>query len=298
MSTVQWAQRWRRGKDIWLRDHRDAPVLDTSRYQVKPLNEGPARTFCLLHHYSGAWPAAQHRIGLIDTQDDALVGVAVFGAPTHPKVLTNPFPTLVPYRESVELSRFVLLDDVPANGETWFLARALRLIKQAGVRGVVSFADPLERRFPDGSVLKPGHVGGIYAAANMTYLGRATPRTLTMLSAPPMPGESGRGRVMVLNERTMSKIRAEDKGAAYGVALLRDFGAPAPTPGQALRDWLPAALAAAGAAKVRHPGNHRWAVTLAGNIPWGLPVLPRPAPIQPPENSGLELVDNQEMVHA
>lgn len=284
MNAPAWALRWRSGRDVWLRDHPDVEPLDTGRYRVCAIPETKAREFCLTHHYSGTWPAVQHRIGLIDAHADQLVGVAIFGAPTHAKVLTKPFPSLRPYVESVELQRFVLLDEVPANGETWFLARALRIIKASGVRGVVSFADPLERRYPDGSLLKPGHVGGIYAAANMIYLGQATARTLTLLSAAPPPGTPGRGRVMVLNDRTISKIRAEDKGARYGVELLRQFGAPSPRPGQALRDWLPGALQAAGASKVRHPGNHRWVMALQPNTPLGLQQQPRPQPLHPPHD--------------
>jgi hypothetical protein len=49
-------------------------------------------------------------------QGEELVGVAVFGVPSHPAVLTNVFPDLEPYTTTLVLSRFVLLDKVPANG--------------------------------------------------------------------------------------------------------------------------------------------------------------------------------------
>jgi hypothetical protein len=39
----------------------------------------------------------------------------------------------------------VLLDEVPGNGETWFLGRAFRLLRQEGFVGVVSFSDPCQR---------------------------------------------------------------------------------------------------------------------------------------------------------
>lgn len=101
-----------------------------------------------------------------------LVGVAVFGVPVQRAVLSSALPTLEPYRESQELSRFVLLDEVPANAESWFLARCFGELRDAGVRGVVSFADPVPRRAADGTVLAPGHVGIIYQAAGAAYAGR------------------------------------------------------------------------------------------------------------------------------
>ncbi len=49
-----------------------------------------------------------------------------------------------PYTESLVCSRFVLLDECPGNSESWFLARLLA----RGVRGVVSFADPVRAGQP------------------------------------------------------------------------------------------------------------------------------------------------------
>jgi hypothetical protein len=37
--------------------------------------------------------------------------------------------------EAVELGRLVLLDDVPANGESWFIARAFELLRARGYTG-------------------------------------------------------------------------------------------------------------------------------------------------------------------
>jgi hypothetical protein len=39
------------------------------------------------------------------------------------------------------LSRFVLVDAVPANGESWFLGQLFAAAAREGLRGVVSFAD-------------------------------------------------------------------------------------------------------------------------------------------------------------
>ena len=78
----------------------------------------------LAHHYSLSYPSARVRFGLFTR--GCLVGVAVFSHPCNDRVLTSVFP-LSPL-ESVELGRFVLLDSVPANGESWFLARTFECL--------------------------------------------------------------------------------------------------------------------------------------------------------------------------
>ncbi len=86
-----------------------------------------------------------------------------------------------PYTESLDLGRLVLDDEIASNGETWFLARVFRLAQRAGVRGVVSFSDPVPRARADGTSLTPGHVGTIYQAGGAVYTGRGTRRSLVML---------------------------------------------------------------------------------------------------------------------
>ncbi|MGP4052567.1 Mom family adenine methylcarbamoylation protein [Streptomyces sp. 2A115] len=86
-----------------------------------------------------------------------------------------------PFTESLVCSRFVLLDDCPGNSESWFLANCLDHLLSRGVRGVVSFADPVPRRTSSGVLVTPGHVGTIYAATNAVYASRATARTVKLL---------------------------------------------------------------------------------------------------------------------
>jgi hypothetical protein len=71
-------------------------------------------------HYSGTYPAAAQRYGLLDVagKESRLVGVAVLSVPLQARVLTQVFPSLQPYAESLELGRLVLDDEVPANGES------------------------------------------------------------------------------------------------------------------------------------------------------------------------------------
>jgi hypothetical protein len=220
---------------------------------VSTVDEASARAFIRQHHYSHSYPAAIHRLAMRDT-GGTLVGIAVFGVPATARVLTGPFPELQPYREAVELSRFVLLDTVAANGETWMLARCFEHLLGVGVRGVVSFADPVPRTTASGEVVTPGHVGHIYRAKGALYAGRATPRSLLLL-----PDGT------VLNDRAVQKVRAQERGHEYVERHLVSFGARSPRAGQTPTVWLEEAVQSIGARRLRHAGNHRFLFPLGRN---------------------------------
>lgn len=245
-STSAPTQRW-----LWRRDsYRPAgEVIRTMEYDVAPLEEAVAKAFVVSHHYSGTFPAARWRFGLYRHHE--LVGVAVFSYPVRDEVLTNVFPG--DPRESVELGRFVLLDSVPGNGESWFLGRCFEALRREHLVGVLAFSDPVPRRSADGDVVKPGHVGVIYQAFNGVWLGRGTARTLHLLPS----GE-------VLSPRAIQKIRQGDVGWRYAVEQLVRAGAPRPScaarpepDADELRGWLRDALART-TSRMRHPGNHRY----------------------------------------
>lgn len=185
MTGSSMCQRWRPGGAVSWRRPEDGG-FNPSRYGAAPISEHAAKVFVTSLHYSRSYPAARQRYGMFDLTGPApaLVGVAVRSVPASPAVLTSVFPRLEPYAESLELGRFVLEDQVPANGESWFLGQFARLAAAAGVRGLVMFSDPLPRHRADGTMIMPGHVGTIYQATNAVYTGRGTPRTLTFL--PPM----------------------------------------------------------------------------------------------------------------
>ncbi|MGW1328207.1 Mom family adenine methylcarbamoylation protein [Streptomyces antibioticus] len=151
-----------------------------------------ARAFVLIHHYSRSWPPVRFAYGLIDTAAppaDRLVGVLTLGIPTQAAVLTSVFSRLTPYEESLELNRLVLLDDVPANAETWAQARAFRLAAARGIRGIVAHSDPeprtrLTAHGPE--TVFPGHYGTIYQAKGMHYLGKTRPRRVILLPDGPV----------------------------------------------------------------------------------------------------------------
>lgn len=237
-------QRWRERLATYRRPEEQ---IATAQHEVAAIDsDRTARAFVEMHHYSGTYPAARFRFGLYERAE--LVGVAVFSHPVRNEVLTNVFPGL-PVMSAVELGRFVLLDRVAGNGETWFLARCFELLRGA-IAGVVSFSDPEPRRTAAGLVIAPGHVGTIYQAANAHYLGRGRKRTLALL-----PDGT------VLNDRAIAKIRAGDRGWRPAAAVLEAHGAP-PIAADAdqleRRRWVDVALAKL-ARPLKHPGNHRYA---------------------------------------
>lgn len=254
ISTI--AQRWRDGRASY---RPIGEILDPRAYDVEAIaGDALARDFVERQHYSGTYPAARERFGLY--RGPHLVGVAVFSQPVNALTLAVLPGTAA---ESVELGRFVLLDEVPSNGESWFLARCFELLKRACYTGIVSFSDPFPRQTAAGTTVFGGHVGTIYQASNAIYLGRAAANSLRLLP-------DGR----TLSKRAISKVRAGERGWRYVVAQLVEAGAP-PLDGD-LRAWLPRALAAA-TRGVRHPGNHKYAWTLSRRDRRHLPAsLPYP----------------------
>lgn len=237
-----YCQRWNHRQHTWR--HRRDGGFDRDSYTVEALDEAIAKTYVTTHHYSGSYPAARLRYGLFDAGE--LVGVAVFGIPVQTSVLTNPFPELEPFTESLELSRFVLADACPSNSETWFLARCFEEAAAVGLRGVVSFADPVPRIIA-GRVIAPGHVGTIYKASNATYTGRGAPQTMTLLPTG-----------LVLNNRAKSKVRNQEQGHDNVERKLVALGARTMRAGEQPASWLADVLDNIGATKVRHRGNHRY----------------------------------------
>lgn len=238
-------QRWRERRDTY---RPAGEPIDTSAYEVvASQSDSETRAFIVAHHYSGTLPAARFRYHL--HRHGVLVGAAVFSHPTNDLTLTNVFGGKA--TESVELGRFVLLDDVPGNGETWFLGRCFELLKPEGLRGVLSFSDPLPRRAASGQLITPGHVGTIYQAFNGLYLGRGAARRMRLL-------KNGQ----VLSPRALSKIRSKERGWEYAVGQLVAAGAPEPVSGKQhrlqnwLKKWLPRV-----SVSVPHHGNHRYAWT-------------------------------------
>ncbi len=250
-------QRWRDRRDSYR--PADEP-FDPRAHEVATIaDDTTARAFVERHHYSGSYPAARRRFGLYE-RAGRLVGVAVFSVPVRPEVL-RPLPG--PASTGLELGRFVLLDEVRANAETWFLARCLASLGREGFAGVVSFSDPMARKTADGHTVFGGHVGTIYQASNAVYLGRAHADTVHL-----MPDGT------VFPRRSLAKIRARDRGWRPAVERLVAAGAR-PLEGD-VEAWLADALARV-TRRVRHPGNHKYVFALDRGARRAMPAsLPYP----------------------
>jgi len=233
-------QRWYKRLNTW-RD--ESEIIDTRAHEVAEIfDDNTAKTFVAEHHYSGTYPAARERFGLY--RGAQLVGVAVFSHPPNEAVLHRlPCERMA----GIELGRFVLLSNVPGNGESWFLARCFEHLRAKGLEALVSHSDPLPRRDRAGKIVLPGHVGNIYQATNAVYGGRTKARGIWIL-----PDGT------VFSERAITKIRSGDRGYRYAIEQLVKHGAPRPLDlGQDLDAWLREVLPAV-ARRMKHRGNHRY----------------------------------------
>lgn len=237
-------QRWREGRAGYRRADEEIVPAD---YTVD-VADRVARPFVERHHYSHTFPAERLSVGLWRGRE--LAGVAVFSVPMNN--LAIPHHTGMASNAGAELGRFVLLDSVPGNGETWFLSRALRILRRErpSIETVLSYADPLERRTAAGTVVKPGHVGIIYQALSARYRGRTGARTAYWLGDAPISG------------RALSKIRLQETGADYAERQLRAGGAPARAMLEDPGDWLDRLHRSGHLRRTRHPGNHAYVFPL------------------------------------
>lgn len=238
--TVAAVQRWRDRRE----SYRPAgEPIRTADYDVATFDDdNTPKAFVVAHHYSGTFPAARFRFGLY--RHGQLVGVAVFSHPANNAVITNELPGKA--TDGAVLGRLVLLDDVPANGETWFLGRCFAELRHELV-GVVSDSDPFPLTTAEGRVVMPGHVGTIYQAFNGVYRGLTRRRPIWVLP-------DGRG----FNERALSKIQTRSKGWRYSAAQLERAGAAPLGERDDARAWLALWLPRV-TRKFTHPGKHRYA---------------------------------------
>lgn len=127
--------------------------------QVRRAEPLEARLFVEQHHYAKGVSRGSIKYGLY--KDGNLVGVCAFGIPTSEATRATVFGNEL--RDSVmELHRLAILDDMPTNTGSWFIARALRELKKDRpiTNAVLSYSDPTE-----------GHLGVVYQACNALYLG-------------------------------------------------------------------------------------------------------------------------------
>lgn len=131
--------------------------------RIEPITSQTANDVVVKHHYLHRKTSISYAFGLFT--DKGLVGVVTFGTPPsrHLQMSACPSdPSLV-----IELNRLWVDDSQPANTESWFVSRALKMLPP---KIVVSYADT-----------SVGHQGFIYRALNFNYAGwtdmdRKTPR--------------------------------------------------------------------------------------------------------------------------
>lgn len=252
-------QRWRDRKSTMRPDD----PINPSDYEVVPTSSDKiAKAFVQQHHYAGTFPAARERVLLYRKATAELVGTAVFSHPASEDVLAKlPCERLA----GVELGRFVLLDNVPGNGETWFLGKCFDHLRSVGIECLLSHSDPVPRRTAAGEVVMPGHVGTIYQATNAVYAGRARDQLMNLL-----PDGT------CFSERSMSKIRCAEAGWERECMVLVKHGAEAPfglvaggSKGDprwhARREWMWRAIGQV-CRRLEHAGNHRYVWALDRSI--------------------------------
>ncbi|MFP3637545.1 hypothetical protein [Paraburkholderia sp. SIMBA_054] len=240
-------QRWKFGRQHWRVDRDEG--FRKSDFAVDIVPDSVAKRFVTEHHYSGSYPAAVERVGLF--HGSHLVGVAVYSIPMNNAAI--PKYTGCDPSAGLELGRFVLLDHVPYNAESWFSAASRKLLKEVrpAVKAVIAYSDPMPRVTESGRSIMPGHVGICYQAGGAAYLGRSAARTLHLT-------RDG----LVVSPRSISKIRLQEQGAAGAEKNLVRLGATPRAFGQDPADWVASVLASDTFIRVRHPGNHTYAWSL------------------------------------
>ena len=249
MEDICFEQRWRNGLDY------QAPTtFDTDEFFVEPIDKQTGKRFVEEHHYSNTYPVSRAQYGMFRHEDHKICGVAAFSVPAHNAVVARyaDDASVKTDGNAVELGRFVLLDEVGKNGESWFLGQSFRQIKDKLplIDTVLAMSDPIPRMTLQGQLVMPGHVGGIYQAFNGRYVGRSS-KTTKILT------DSGH----VVNARSLSKVRNLEKGFEGMIRQMTNrFGCRPPEPNENLRLWSKEVTA--NYRRIKHPGNHvyLWAV--------------------------------------
>ena len=257
------SQRWRDRRSRYVDD---LSVIDPRRYAVDVVEPALGRRFIAQHHYLPSWPAAKLAVGLFVAGKGGrshLAGLAVFAVPAIGHVVTR-HSGMPEAGQGCALARFVLLDEVAGNGESFTLSRAFRLLRaeKPEIEAVVSYSDP-----------QAGHIGGCYAAMSSAYRGQTRPRTEYRIG--------GRG----INGRTLSKIRLGERGAGGAVDQLVAAGAPRPMINEPLEQWLERLSRERVLLRAKHPGLHTYCFELtrrARKLGQALPRRPYPKILQLP----------------
>ncbi len=136
------------------------------KLKVEPISYNHAYELVNAYHYLGPKHfIGQYAFGLI--QDIQVLGAVVYSPLSVPNSATSAFG--LPrgnYPDLLEMSRLVLEPDL--NGKNYgsmLVGRSLKLLKQQGIKAVISYAD------------SDRHIGAIYQACNFGYYGLSPQRS-------------------------------------------------------------------------------------------------------------------------
>lgn len=166
---------------------------DFDSYRVEKIDSKRGKEFVKEHHYSHGIHNGPMCYGLL--RGEELVGVLAFATPGSEAVCSSVFGP-ERKRSVTELHRLVLLDEVPKNAESFFISRALKLLKidRPYYKAVLSFADSTQ-----------GHMGTIYQATNALYCGTTAKATFYL-------DETGRLRHPRQNGINITRDMALERG--------------------------------------------------------------------------------------
>lgn len=247
------SQRWRERRTSFVPDD---TIINPSDYSVDIIDcYKKAKPFILCNHYSASFPATRLSCGLFRNGAGGfseLVGVASFAVPVN-NASVKLYTGLENHNHAADLGRLVLLDDVPGNGESWFVSRAFKLLRheKPEIQSIIAYSDPVKRRDENGQEIMPGHCGMIYQALSARFLGRSSKRTILM-----MPN----GRLF--SARALSKIERLESGWQYAQNQIIDAGGSERRIAEEPGAWINRLKAEGFFRKVRHPGNFVYAFGL------------------------------------
>jgi hypothetical protein len=138
-------------------------------WRVERVEHRLVRQFMRAEHYAGgAGNTSVFAHGLVPAVGGELRGAAVWLPPMRPAAQYVARHLDVPVDRVLCLSRLAVHPDVPTNGASFLMGRAIRDIRRDGRwDALVTWADT-----------RLGHTGAIYRATNWTYMGTTRPRRL------------------------------------------------------------------------------------------------------------------------
>lgn len=170
-------------------------VVWATQWAVRRIGCAQGREFIRQHHYAkGCSNTAVYVFGLFHNYvPDLLVGVTWWLPPT--KVAAQSV-NLERWQKVLALSRMAVIPGAAKNACTFMLARAVRSIRgDRRFETLLTYADESQ-----------GHTGGVYRAANWTYLGRTKP---TVRWVDPKDGRQ------VAKKSTVSRTDAQMRQLGY-----------------------------------------------------------------------------------